>query len=100
MKMRIQTLEQQAQQLAEQAHWETELQLVIGRLEEFSARVKTGLQTLDWSGRRDLIRTRVKRVDIDQTQINVVFRVEAPLPGSGGSGFLQHCRTPDMLFIS
>ncbi|MGC1954584.1 MAG: recombinase family protein, partial [Gammaproteobacteria bacterium] len=95
MKARVQTLEQQAQQLAEQAHWETELQLVIGRLDEFSARVKAGLETLDWSGRRELIRTLVKRVDIDHTQINVVFRVEPPLPGSGGSGFLQHCRGRD-----
>ena len=92
MKARIQTLEQQAQQRAEQANGETELQLVIGRLDEFSARVKTGLETLDWWGRRDLLRTLVKRVDIDHTQINVVFRVEAPLPGSGGSGFLQHSR--------
>jgi site-specific DNA recombinase len=92
MKERVQTLEGQAKQLAEQAAWETELQLVIGRLDEFSARVKAGLETLDGFGRRDLLRTLVKRVDIDQTQINVVFRVEAPLPGSGGSGFLQHCR--------
>ena len=61
-------------------------------MDEFSARVKTGLETLDWFGRRNLFRTLVKRVDIDQIQINVVFRVEAPLPGSGGSGFLQHCR--------
>ena len=95
MKERVQTLEGQAKQLAEQATWETELQLVIGRLDEFSARVKAGLETLDWLGRRDLLRTLVKRVDIDQTQINVVFRVEAPLPGSGGSGFLQHCRGRD-----
>ena len=95
MKERVQTLEGQAKQLAEQATWETELQLVIGRLDEFSARVKAGLETLDWFGRRDLLRTLVKRVDIDQTQINVVFRVEAPLPGSGGSGFLQHCRGRD-----
>jgi site-specific DNA recombinase len=92
MKERVQTLEGQAKQLAEQATWETELQLVIGRLDEFSARVIAGVETLDWFGRRDLLRTLVKRVDIDQTQINVVFRVEAPLPGSGGSGFLQHCR--------
>ena len=96
MKERVQTLEGQAKQLAEQATWETELQLVIGRLDEFSARVKAGLETLDWLGRRDLLRTLVKRVDIDQTQINVVFRVEAPLPGSGGSGFLQHCRGRDI----
>ena len=96
MKERVQTLEGQAKQLAEQATWETELQLVIGRLDEFSARVKAGLETLDWLGRRDLLRTLVKRVDIDQTQINVVFRVEAPLPGSGGSGFLQHCRGRDL----
>ena len=55
-------------------------------------KVKAGLEELDWSGRRELIRTVVKRVEIDPAHINVVFRVDEPtFPGRGNGTFSQHC---------
>ena len=91
-KERLQTLEQQADQLRAQAQQQTDLQLIIGRLEEFSAKVKDGLEQCDWHGCRELIRTLVKRVEIDRERINVVFRVgESTFPG-GNDPFLQHCK--------
>jgi site-specific DNA recombinase len=56
-KERLAALEDQAQQLREHSHLQAQIQLIIGRLEEFSARVKAGLGQLDWHGRRELIRT-------------------------------------------
>ena len=50
-------LEQQADQLRAQAQQQTDLQLIIGRLEEFSAKVKDGLEQCDWHGCRELIRS-------------------------------------------
>ncbi|MCP4205498.1 MAG: hypothetical protein GY767_00420 [Shimia sp.] len=43
-KERLQTLEAQAAQQADQAQQQHDLQLIIGRLEEFSAKVKDGLE--------------------------------------------------------
>lgn len=59
-----------------------ELRLIISRLEDFATQVKMGLEQLDWQKRREIIRTLVKRVEIDQDQVNVVFRVEphSPIP--------------------
>ncbi len=97
-KERLAALEWQAEQLREQNHQQAELQLIIGRLEEFSAKVSEGLGQLDWLGRRELIRTLVKRVEIDQERVNVVFRVEDCMGSSGNNHFMQHCggreRTP------
>ncbi len=91
-KERLQTLEAQAQQHRTQAQQQSDLQLVIGRVEEFSAKVKDGLEQLDWLGCRELIRTLINRVEIDRERINVVFRVgESTFPG-GNDPFLQHCR--------
>jgi site-specific DNA recombinase len=85
-KQRLQTLQEQAEQARTLARQEADLQLVIGRLEAFSARVSDGLENLDWTGRRELIRTLVKRVEIETESIRVVFRIgEVPLPPASGS---------------
>lgn len=91
-KERLQTLEAQVEQCRARAQQQSDLQLVIGRLEEFSAKVKDGLAQLDWHGRRELIRTLIKRVEIDQQRINVVFRVGDSTFPEGNDPFLQHCR--------
>ena len=93
-KERLQTLEAQASQRRAQAQTQAELQLVIGRLEEFSAKVQGGLEQLDWHGRRQLIRTLVKRVEIDRERIKVVFRVEEstfPSTPVGEDPIMQDC---------
>ena len=90
-KQRLQALEKQSQDIRLQDQQRMELQLVIGRIEEFSSNVKLGLEKLDWKGQRELIRTLVKRVEIGKEHINVVFRIgEGPLPGAEDP-FLQDC---------
>jgi len=91
-KERLAALEDQAQQLREHSHLQAQLQLIIGRLEEFSAKAQARLGQVDWYERRELIRTLVKRVEIDQERVNVVFRVEDSMGSTGNSRFLQHCR--------
>ncbi len=54
-----------------------ELRLVMGRMEEFAAHVHTGLADTDWYLRRDIIQALVKRIDVTDAHITVVFRVGA-----------------------
>src|SRR5438093_1043650 len=76
LRQRMARLEEQRQQLAEEATLHTELQLIIGRLEDFAAKVQGGLEEADWASKRDLIRTLVKRVEVARDQVNIVFRVD------------------------
>jgi site-specific DNA recombinase len=76
LRHRIQYLEEQCQQLADAAALEAELRVIIGRLEDFAARVKEGLEDVDWSRKREIIRALVKRVEVAQDQVHVVFRVD------------------------
>ena len=55
---------------------QAELQLIIGRLEDFATKVHEGLEDADWASKRDLIRTLVKRVEVAQEQGNIVFRID------------------------
>ena len=98
MRERIKQLEEHVQQIQDQESLEQELQLIIGRLETFATKVNEGLHAADWLTRREIIRTLVKRVEVDQEKVNVIFRI-SPNPPSNPSDTrtqsLQHCRRRD-----
>src|SRR6266446_10038434 len=79
LRQRIARLEEQRRQLADEAAVHAELQLIIGRLEDFAAKVHHGLEAPDWANKRDRIRTLVKRVEVAQNEVNIVFRID-PYP--------------------
>jgi site-specific DNA recombinase len=93
MKQRVTSLEDRLQRLADDAAQQRDLQLIIGQLEEFVAKVRGGLATADWRTRREIIRALVRRVEIDQQHVTVVFRVPPTFtpPGPDG-GVLPDCR--------
>ena len=80
LKTRLAQLRERRNTAAEAAESERELALIIGRLEEFAAKVHQGLDAVDWHGKRDIIRTLVRRIEIDGTHVEVVFRVPPSAP--------------------
>jgi site-specific DNA recombinase len=91
-KERLIRLEGHAKELANEVSLEAELRLVVGKLEEFATTVKDGLEKADWSGRREIIRALVRRVEVEEQKVNVVFRVGShPFERGPGRGLLQHC---------
>ena len=77
LRQRIAALEEQRHQLLDEAAVQTELRLIIGRLEDFATQIDTGLEEADWLRKREMIRALVKRVEVTQEQVNVVFRVDS-----------------------
>ena len=74
-----------------------ELLLLITRLEDFTARIKVGLQDADWQTKRDLVRALVRRVEIGPDGVNVVFRVDPAIPPSVPSeGIMPDCTRRDL----
>src|SRR2546425_3390121 len=82
LRERIKQLEAQIRQIQDEAGLEHELQLILGRLETFASKVKEGLAEANWVTRRELIRTLVKRVEVDQEHVNVIFRVGPHIPST------------------
>jgi site-specific DNA recombinase len=66
-----------AQQAAEEQV--RSLQRVIGQLDLFAAMVHDRLADADWSTKRDIICTLVKRIEVTADRVRIVFRVD---PGS------------------
>jgi site-specific DNA recombinase len=94
MRERIQQLEAQIRQIQDEAGMEHELRLILGRLETFASKVKQGLAEADWLTRRELIRPLVKRVEVDQEHVNVIFRIGPTTPSTPSDHHpqsLPHC---------
>jgi len=93
LRQRIAALEAQRQQLLDEAAFQTELRLSIGRLEDFAPQIDTGREEADWLHKREMIRALVKRVEVTQDQVNMVFRID-PYPGDPDpeKKSLQLCR--------
>ena len=96
LRQRLARLEEQRQALADEAALQGELQLIIGRLEDFAAKLHDGLEAADWASKRDLIRALVKRVEVARDDVNIVFRID-PYPGDADpeKKSLQLCRGSD-----
>jgi site-specific DNA recombinase len=93
LRQRIARLEEQRQQLTDEEALHAELHLIIGRLEDFAARVHHGLEEVDWLSKREMMRALVKRVEVAHDQVHVVFRVDQrPGDSSAEKKSLQLCR--------
>jgi site-specific DNA recombinase len=92
MKQRVTILEEQFQQLADEAVQQRELRLLIGQLEEFVTKVQRNLASADWEMKREIIRALVRRVEIDKQEVTVVLRVGADPSGQSlEKKSSQHC---------
>jgi site-specific DNA recombinase len=97
LKQRMSQLQERHQAAREAAETERDLALVISRLEDFSAKVTTSLDNLGRFGMQDIIRTVVRRIEINDSRIEVIFRVPSPDGPAGprsptkSTGTWQHC---------
>jgi site-specific DNA recombinase len=92
LRQRIAKLESEAKVLQDEAEQARSLQLVIGKLETFAGMVQDRLDEADWPARRDIVRTLVRRIEIDDQCVRVIFRVDPTASGSGGPCRIsQHC---------
>lgn len=81
---RLRLLQAQAEKQADEETQRNDLRLVIGRLQEFADRVQKGLESLDWSTRREVIKGLIKQIEVTNDNVRIVYRVDpAPLPDDG-----------------
>ncbi|KAF5304407.1 hypothetical protein FQR65_LT18867 [Abscondita terminalis] len=95
MKQSLKTIEEEKKRIFDQKKLKQELALVVTNLEDFSSNIRSNLDNAAWLTKRDIIRTLVKRIEINLEDVNVVFRVKELPNSSGHSGEekknLQHC---------
>ena len=83
LRTRIQRAREDLHQAEEKLTETVTLQAVAGRLKDFAARVKDGLDRLTWHERQQLVRALVARVEVDEEGATVVYRLPSTAPSSG-----------------
>lgn len=91
-KERLSQLQDQLKSQIDRQARARELRVVIDNMETFSRQVKSGLDQADWNTRREVIRTLVKRVEIDKDEVIIVYRVDlCPFDRRPDRGGGQYC---------
>lgn len=72
---RLAALEAEAKHQEEAQSQQATLRLMVSQIQEFADRIRDDLKNADWLTRREIIRALVKRVEIDEAQIHVVYRI-------------------------
>ena len=95
-------LETDLKSQAEQQQQLQELRVVIGHLQAFADRVQAGLQNVTMDDRREIIRTLVKRIEVDASEVKMVYRVACgPFARAPERGHVQDCwRRPSVALSS
>ena len=92
LRRRTAELEAEVAALRDAAEQARSLQLVIGKLETYATMVRDRLGEADWTTKRDLIRTLVRRIEVDDQHVRVVFRVGPGPQGGPDARHISHLR--------
>ena len=90
MRQSLKVTKEQQNKLTEQKNVTKEIELLVTNLENFADGITLNLDNLDWHGKRNIIRLVVKRIEISNEEINVVYKV-SKLPEYKNDTSTQHC---------
>jgi site-specific DNA recombinase len=76
---RVSKLQEQLRELETESREQSTLREALACLDDFTASIGTNLETADWTMRREILRTLIDRVVIEEEQIRVVYRINFPL---------------------
>jgi site-specific DNA recombinase len=90
---RLQRLEQESTTATEQHTQRAELRLVLSHLEDFATQVRDGLEKADFATRKEIIRSLIKVIKIEEQNVRIIYRI-TPRPfdqGPSRGQIRQHC---------
>ena len=76
---RIARLHDELTQLDQQDVEQAQLRQALARLDEFSARIREGLDRADATTRREIVRTLIERIRVERDQVRLIYRINFPL---------------------
>ena len=92
-KGRLAWLEREATEARERAAQRADLHQVLGQVEDFAQQVRTRLEKADMETRREIIRSLVKSIKVEEKHIRIIYRI-SPRPFASGPSrgqIRQHC---------
>jgi site-specific DNA recombinase len=92
LKDRLESLTAELKNFEDEAAYEKDLHIIIGRMKEFAEKVIENMDNADWHKKREIIRSVVKCIEINTKEVHIVYRVNPyPFQNAPEKGYLQHC---------
>ena len=92
LKDRLESLTAELKNFEDEAAYEKDLHIIIGRMKEFAKKVIENMNNADWHKKREIIRSVVKCIEINTKEVHIVYRVNPfPFQNTPEKGRLQHC---------
>ena len=78
---------------AREAADDEQVRLLVGHFDAFAAQMRSGLDGADFATKRKILRLLVKRIEVDENEIRVVYKVQPDpfVQGPARGSFLQDC---------
>jgi site-specific DNA recombinase len=89
LRAEIKRIEQHIEAAQSQRAASEQLRQAVDQIEAFARRVEQGLEQASWHTRRDIIRALVKRVEVNEEEVRVVYKVPPTLLLKAPMGRLQ-----------
>jgi site-specific DNA recombinase len=77
-RLRLSELASEASAISARITREEGLGTILENFELYARRVREGLESAGWATRREIIRTLIKRIEIDEGDIHIVYRIGEP----------------------
>ncbi len=78
-RVRVAKLHQQLKESETESREQATLREAMACLDDFTTSIGTNLETADWTMRRDILRTLIDRIVVEEEQIRIVYRINFPL---------------------
>ena len=91
MRQNLKIIQEQQKDLVTQKNLINKTEIVINDLKTFSYEISSKLDSLDWHGKREVISKIIKRIDIGEEEINIVYKVNQLAEKSQRDESSQHC---------
>ena len=88
---RVKILEEEYSQESEQVATTEHVQVILERWQDFADHLDTSLPKASWETRRQIMTVLVKRVEVGNEEVHIVYRVPGLKEATADAGFLQHC---------
>ncbi|MBN1442158.1 MAG: recombinase family protein [Planctomycetes bacterium] len=90
LKQRIESLQGQLETVRRDSEARADLRLAMTRVDDFAQQLRSGLDDATWQTRRQIIRSLVKRIEVDDEGLRIVYRVDPrPFVEAPSGGRLQ-----------
>lgn len=89
---KLAVVEQQISQLLDDQSVQTQLKLIVGKIEEFTLQINDKINEVDVQTKRNVIEALIKRIEVDDDEINIIFRVDPYSMEIEDNNFIEDCR--------